>query len=315
MGPDFLKYAFIYAHEADPNTKLYYNDYNIHSTGFKTNQTIDLINWLRSEGAPVDGIGIQWHIDITTNVTRGDIHYQAAQQFIDQNLDFMVTELDISMPTKGAYPRNSTDFQLQGLIYRSILDYVLYFSPKCRAMLTWGFTDRYSSIPERKSYTEGTGLPLDWLYFPKPAYTQMQEELARILVDGIYRISLYSQPTKCLGVFNNSVELFDGQCNSTNQQWNISWLDDGTYRLSSVNSPDQVLQVQNATESIGQIQMTKWTFDTSQEWAFSLLSDQAYHIVPRQAWWRTMAMYNSSTVAIVDQSEGKSWTLTRLNSN
>ena len=39
LGPDFLKYAFIFAHEADPDVKLYYNEYHIESVGLKENRS------------------------------------------------------------------------------------------------------------------------------------------------------------------------------------------------------------------------------------------------------------------------------------
>ena len=65
LGPDYLKYAFMFAHEADPDVKLYYNEYGIESVGIKVNRTLALISWLRSQGAVVDGIGLQWHIDVS----------------------------------------------------------------------------------------------------------------------------------------------------------------------------------------------------------------------------------------------------------
>lgn len=136
LGPDYLKYAFTFAHEADPDTKLYYNDYQIENIGFKSNSTLNLVNWLRSEGVTVDGVGLQWHIDVSTTVTPGDGHYQVAQQLIDHQFDFMVTELDVAVPLNGSYPKNFQDLETQGNIYRSVLEYVLHFSPHCQAMLT-----------------------------------------------------------------------------------------------------------------------------------------------------------------------------------
>ena len=109
LGPDFMKYAFIFAHEADPNVQLYYNEYHIESVGLKANRTINLVNWLRSEGATVHGIGLQWHINVSMNITPGDGHYQSAQQFIDNKLDIMVTELDVAMQTNGGNPANAQD--------------------------------------------------------------------------------------------------------------------------------------------------------------------------------------------------------------
>jgi hypothetical protein len=170
----------------------------------------------------------------------------------------MVTELDVAIPTKGGYPINPEDLEKQGLIYRSILDYVLHFSPKCEAMLTWGFTDRYSWIPDTSNYTKGAGLPLDWMYVPKPAYWKMQEDLSRVLSNEIYRLSPQSQPDRCLGTFDNkthgSVQLYSGACNETNQRWNITWFVDGTYRFSPESATQLALNAFNTTAPVGVVQ-------------------------------------------------------------
>jgi endo-1,4-beta-xylanase len=179
----------MFAYEADPNIQLYYNDYKIESVGLKATDTINLVKWLRSEGVIIHGIGLQWHINISTTITPGDGYYQSAQQFVDNKLDFMITELDVAVPTNGGNPINIQDLQTQASVYRSLLDLALHFSPNCKAMLTWGFTDRYSWISTFADYKQGAALPLDWLYLPKPAYWQMQEVLARVIVDGIYRLS------------------------------------------------------------------------------------------------------------------------------
>jgi endo-1,4-beta-xylanase len=99
LGPDFIKYPFIFARGADPDVQLYYNEYFIETVGLKATRTIDLVNWLRSQGAIVHGIGLQWHINVSIMITPGDAHYQSAQQFIDNKLDIMVTELDVSAET------------------------------------------------------------------------------------------------------------------------------------------------------------------------------------------------------------------------
>lgn len=97
-------------------------------------------------------------------------------------------------------------------------------------MLTWGFTDRYSSIPLRHNFTIGAGLPLDYMYLPKPAYWQMQEVMTRVLDDGLYRLSPQLQLNKCLGTSQNTtsneIQLHSGDCNNTYQQWNITWQGD-----------------------------------------------------------------------------------------
>jgi GH35 family endo-1,4-beta-xylanase len=81
-------------------------------------------------------IGLQWHINVSTTIIPGDGHYQSVQQFIDNKLGIMATELDAAVPTNGEYAIDPKDLEKQGLIYRSLLEYVLHFSPNCKAMIT-----------------------------------------------------------------------------------------------------------------------------------------------------------------------------------
>ena len=315
LGLDYLKYAFIFAHEADPDVKLYYNEYGIENVGIKVNRTLALINWLRSEGAIVDGIGLQWHIDVTETITPGDGHYQSAQQFIDNGLDIMVTELDVSVPTDGGYPVNYQDLQTQANVYESMLNYVLHFAPHCKAMLTWGFTDRYSWIPWFRQDKAGAALPLDWMYLPKAAYWRMLDMMTHILPDAIYRLSPAGEPDKCLGISQDTVQLYDDGCNNAYEKWNITWLGDGTYRFSSMTDQHRVLSAYNTTASVGGVEISEWTGDQNQGWAFSDQGNNTYRVVIRTAWWRVMSVYGTSDqIGIVDGtgSTSQKWILTKL---
>jgi hypothetical protein len=311
-----MKYAFIFAHEADPNAQLYYNEYGIERLGLKANKTLELASWLRSQGATVHGIGLQWHIYVSNTVSPGDAHYQAAQQFIDNKFDIMVTELDVALPMKDGKPAYPGDIQKQGIVYRSVLQYVLHFFPKCPAMLTWGFTDHYSWIPAFSNYTAGDALPLNWTYQPKPPYWQMQEELARVLIDGSYRLSPQSQPDKCLGTSENStsgsVQLYSGECNNANEKWNITWLGDGTYRLSPVSVSNRALSGYNTTATVGGVQAVDWSGDVSQEWVFTSTGNSTFRVGPRTAWSRVMTIYGTTDIGIVDYSSSgnQNWILT-----
>jgi len=305
LGPDYLKYAFTFAHEADPDTKLYYNDYNIEDIGFKSNSTMELVAWIRSQGVTIDGIGLQWHIDVSKTVTPGDGHYQVAQRFIDNKFDIMVTELDVAVPINASYPRNFQDLERQGDIYRSVLNYALYFSPNCKAMLTWGFTDRHTWMPYSSNDARGVPLPFDYLYFPKSAYWQMLEVMTRVVNNDVYRLSPQSEPNKCLGISQNStsdvVQLYQDSCDNPYQKWNITWLGDGTYRISSFVDNNRVLSSSNTTASVGNVEMNTWTDVIDQEWAFSSQGNSTFRLVPRTAWWRVMTVYGSSdSIGIVD---------------
>jgi endo-1,4-beta-xylanase len=133
---DFIKYAFIFAHEADPDVKLYYNEYNIEKGGVKANGILALISWLKSEGVSIDGIGMQWHINTSEVITPNDEHYQIAQRFIDLNISLTISELDVAIKMKGAFPLDPNDLQKQAIIYRSLLQYIFHFSPRIPAMTT-----------------------------------------------------------------------------------------------------------------------------------------------------------------------------------
>ena len=316
LGPDFIKYAFIFAREADPDVKLYYNEYNIEKGGVKANGLLALISWLKSEGVSVDGVGMQWHISVSEVITPGDDHYQIAQRFIDLNISLTISELDVAIQTKGAFPLDPNDLEKQATIYRSLLQYVFHFSPHIPALTTWGFTDRYSYIPVSSNYTKGVGLPLDCQYQPKPAYWELLEEFARVLVDGIYRLSPKSQPEKCLGTYDNgttvSVQLYTGNCNNTNQKWNVTWLGDGTYRFSPQNILNSTLYTYNTTASIGGVGIWNWTGDFNQEWALNLQGNDTYRIAPRPAWWRVLAVDTTSNIVISNYTndDSQQWVLT-----
>ena len=60
LGPEFLTLAFKFAHEADPDALLYYNDYNIES-GPKHASSMVLLKRLIGDGAPIHAVGIQGH--------------------------------------------------------------------------------------------------------------------------------------------------------------------------------------------------------------------------------------------------------------
>jgi hypothetical protein len=203
---------------------------------------------------------------------------------------------------QGAFPEDPDAFQKQALIYRSLLEYVLHFFPKISALTTWGFTDRYSWIPVVTNHTGGDAVLLDCEYQPKPAYRQLLEGLARVLVDGVYRISPQSQPNKCLGTSNSStnttVQLYSGKCNKTNQKWNVTWLGDGTYRFSPQSANNSALNAYNTTAAVGGVETNKWTGNFNQEWVIRSQGNNIYCVGPRTTWWRVLSVDEASHIFI-----------------
>ncbi|WP_084005024.1 endo-1,4-beta-xylanase [Gilvimarinus polysaccharolyticus] len=94
IGPDYLVHAFKFAHEADPEAKLYYNDYNLFKPE-KRNGAVKLVRDIQQAGAPVHGIGLQAHYGVG--------YPEDLTQIEDSIIAFgelgevLITELDVSV--------------------------------------------------------------------------------------------------------------------------------------------------------------------------------------------------------------------------
>lgn len=113
IGKEFLVMAFKWAQEADPHAELYYNDYNLDQDDKKRATAIELIKYLRANGARVDGIGLQGHYNLTyPSAAKID---ETIGMFADLGLKVMITELDVQAIANqsisgavGAFPTTST---------------------------------------------------------------------------------------------------------------------------------------------------------------------------------------------------------------
>lgn len=100
IGKDYVKLAFQFAHEADPDAQLYYNDYNMAKEG-KRNEVVKLVNELKYEGVRIDAIGMQGHL-MTFYPDVNDFE-KSIDAFASTGAKVMITEMDMSvlpMPEK-----------------------------------------------------------------------------------------------------------------------------------------------------------------------------------------------------------------------
>lgn len=94
IGPDYIELAFKFANEADPEAELYYNDYNLYKA-HKRNETIKLVKSLKESGCRVDGIGMQGHYGLGSDLT-SEIEASIVA-FSELGVNVMITELDVSV--------------------------------------------------------------------------------------------------------------------------------------------------------------------------------------------------------------------------
>jgi len=99
IGEDYIAKAFEYAHAADSQAQLTYNDYNLENEA-KRKGAIVLIEKLKAEGVPVTSVGLQGHISLTSPpVERVDA---AISAFAALGMKVAISELDVNvLPSVG----------------------------------------------------------------------------------------------------------------------------------------------------------------------------------------------------------------------
>ena len=192
IGIEYIEKAFQWAHEADPDAELYYNDYNMWYKG-KREAVIKLVQNLQSKNIPIHGIGLQghWGLDYPPlNELDETIKAYAAT-----GLKVVITELDIDvLPLPEVYTgaEINKNYELQkkfdpyadglpdsmqvvlGKVYRDIFKVLIKYQHAVSRVTFWGVDDGDSwknNFPVRGR----TNYPLlfDRNYQPKPAFFQI----------------------------------------------------------------------------------------------------------------------------------------------
>ncbi|WP_051250680.1 endo-1,4-beta-xylanase [Paenibacillus harenae] len=140
-GEEFIEKAFEYAHAADPDAKLFINDYNTHQPE-KRQFLYDMIKRLQAKGIPVHGVGHQTHIGI---------EYPAVQElddmlqaFRDLGIEQQITELDMSIYTDNSQSYETFPLELQikqAGRYKAVFDVFKKHADQITAVIFWGKDD------------------------------------------------------------------------------------------------------------------------------------------------------------------------------
>ena len=100
IGNDYIEKAFEYAHAADPDAELYYNDYNLYKKE-KRAGAVKIVQALKAKGLPIKAVGEQGHYNLTV-ASLNDVE-ATLLDFIQAGVHVNFTELDITvLPDKGA---------------------------------------------------------------------------------------------------------------------------------------------------------------------------------------------------------------------
>jgi endo-1,4-beta-xylanase len=170
IGPDYIADAFRWAHEADPKALLFYNDYNIEGLGAKSDAVYTLLAQLKHEGVPIDGVGLQGHLDTQYGLPEdmtGNL-----DRFARLHLYSAFTEAD----ARTTLPATSAELLAEGTDYNAMLQSCLQVS-RCISYTVWGWSDKWSWVPGVFA-GEGSADLYDENYVPKEAYAAVHQTLA-----------------------------------------------------------------------------------------------------------------------------------------
>ncbi len=166
QSPEFIKLAFQYAAEANfaygYNAKLFYNDYDVPNP-VKLNKIFTMVDYLRAEGVPIDGIGFQGHWTLNDHSLKAI--RTAFDKVIGKGLKIKISELDISISNihynnNPDYPRPFTEaaFQEQAYRYQELFDLFREYKEHIHSVTFWGISDKDSWL--NKDWNTWETLPL-----------------------------------------------------------------------------------------------------------------------------------------------------------
>ena len=156
-GGDFIDSAFVYAHRADPDAKLFLNDYGVECGGRKADAYYNLAKHLIEKKIPIHGVGLQCHFDAGVLDSAGLV--RQIQRFQELGLEVVITELDIASSGKQADE------------FRTIAN-IFMEQENCSNMVLWGVSDR-------DSWRNSSPLLFDADLAAKPAFFAVRDALKR----------------------------------------------------------------------------------------------------------------------------------------
>ena len=190
IGEDYIELAYQFAHEADPNALLLYNDYSMTDL-VKTQFVADMVSELKGKGIPIHGIGMQghWHLEWPSSRNLR----KALDILSAVNVKVSISELDLRVLPHPKETEMGADIRLnierlneldpytkgipekmlkkQAKKYASLFKVFLEYSDVIERVSFWGVVDHHSWLRDWpvKGRTVYPAL-FDKDYTPKPAY-------------------------------------------------------------------------------------------------------------------------------------------------
>jgi len=167
-GKEYIVTAFTVADEMLPDTPLIINDYS--TTDHAKRECIyNLVQELQANGVPIDGIGMQMHVNIEHPIP--SIVTQSIERFAELG-EVHITEVDMSIYTNDTdtYAEVPEDILvLQGHRYKELFEVFTQQAENLESVTFWGMADDHTWL---------TFWPIDRINLPLPFDESLQAKYA-----------------------------------------------------------------------------------------------------------------------------------------
>ena len=190
FGVDYIARALWEARQLAPQAKLMINEfgleYDLRVEHDRRYHFLKLLERIRHAGVPLDGVGLQAHLDLSKGILPADVLGRFLKEIADLGLFIVISELDVK-EHEYILPVEQRDARVADET-RRYLDVALG-QPAVRGVMTWCLSDRHSWLEVTKedlarypgAWKDGSspgvnrGLPFDYSMKPKPMYRAIAE--------------------------------------------------------------------------------------------------------------------------------------------
>ena len=165
--PDYIAKSFQWAHEADPNALLFYNDYGQDGHPKKMQAILNLVADLKKRKIPIHGLGLQMHINVDSKRTEIS---RVIEQSAQTGLAIHFSELDIAVN-----PKNNPEYSYEANTQNELFQFIFTSFRAIPARQQYGIT--FWNISDKDTWLRGYfkrpkeyPLLFDETYVKKPGY-------------------------------------------------------------------------------------------------------------------------------------------------
>jgi len=172
IGDKYLADLFNFAHKADPDALLFYNDFDLELNEVKRRAVLEHLTTIRSAGCRVDGIGLQLHLQLTFEAF--EELKKTFEEIVEYGFLVHISELDIAIDAPEDTGLLPPFLEQQATLVRKIFDLYSGIPQAHQYGITfWGISDADSWMNFTPGMEKRYPLLFDKNYIPKPALQKL----------------------------------------------------------------------------------------------------------------------------------------------